>query len=89
MSAFGTLTPSGYVRASSFAFTVRPVVVRTLPMSCTNRFVVDQWAATPVLRDVAEQPMLDLVPLRDPRWRVRHADPPSPSGRRSATTQLS
>ena len=39
-----------------------------------DRLVIDQRATAPVFGDVAEQPMLDLVPLRGPRRKVRHAD---------------
>src|SRR5438552_2528927 len=39
-----------------------------------HRLVIDQWPAPPVLRDVAEEAVLDLVPLRGARRKVRHAD---------------
>jgi hypothetical protein len=36
ISASETVTPMGYPRRSSLALTVSPVIVRTLPMSCTT-----------------------------------------------------
>ena len=35
-----------------------------------NRLPADQWLPTPVLRDVAKQPVLHLVPLARPRREV-------------------
>ena len=34
----------------------------------------DQWFTTPVLGDVGEKPMLNLVPLTGARWIVAHGD---------------
>src|SRR3954451_11074460 len=41
--------------------------------------VADEWPPTPVLGDVAEHPVLDLVPLGSPRREV--ADPEAQAGR--------
>ena len=62
--------PVGYWRGSSFALTVRPVVVRTFYHGLT----VDERAPPPVLGDVTEQPVLDLGPPGRSRWEVRGAD---------------
>jgi hypothetical protein len=67
ISASGTLTRTGY---ASFALTVIPVVVRTFPMH--HGLVIDQRSAAPVLGDVAEEAVLDLVPFG--RRKVRDAD---------------
>src|SRR5437868_6009627 len=40
-----------------------------------HRFVGRQRPTTPVLRDVAEEPVLDLVPLARARWEVTDHDP--------------
>ena len=37
--------------------------------------MIDQRAAPPVLRDVAEHPVFDLIPLARPRREVAHRDP--------------
>ena len=68
------LHAKGYSRVSSLAFTRSPVVVRTLPNELHDRLVIDQRTAAPVFGDMAEQPMLDLVPFRRSRWKMRHAD---------------
>src|ERR1700746_3710781 len=34
----------------------------------------DQWSATPVLGNVAEQAVLDRIPLAGPRRKVTHVD---------------
>jgi hypothetical protein len=51
------------------------------PVRCTdaanqlnNGFMVDQGTASPVFGDVAEEPMLDLVPLGRARRKMRNAD---------------
>src|SRR4051812_48000693 len=36
--------------------------------------VIDERATAPVLRDVTEEPVLDLVPLGRAGWEVRDAD---------------
>ena len=40
-----------------------------------DNFVTQQRLAAPVLTDVGEQSMLDLVPLAGSGWKVAHRDP--------------
>ena len=49
-------------------------MVRTLPINCTMVSVIDQGSSSPVLGDVAEESMLDLVPLGRAGRKVRDAD---------------
>src|SRR5664280_1761081 len=35
----------------------------------------DQWATTPILRDMAEHAVFDLVPLAGPRGKMAHGNP--------------
>src|SRR6516165_10916939 len=37
-----------------------------------DRGSAQQWSTAPVLRDVAEQPVLDLVPFARPWWKMTH-----------------
>src|SRR5256885_16900947 len=39
-----------------------------------NALVADQGSAAPVLSDMAEHAMLDLVPLAGSRWEMAHVD---------------
>ena len=40
-----------------------------------DRFEASQGLTAPVLADVGEQPMLDLVPLAGTRWKVANENP--------------
>ncbi len=40
-----------------------------------NDGAADEWFASPILGDVAEHPMLNLVPLTGPRREMAHGDP--------------
>lgn len=44
------------------------------PDQLDDRLVIGQRTAAPILRDVAEESVFDLVPLRGPWLKIRHAD---------------
>src|SRR5262245_50620883 len=53
----------------------QPVPRRRLTDEVAHDLSAHQRTAPPVLRDVAEHPVLDLVPLAGPRREVAHRDP--------------
>src|SRR5438876_6394063 len=46
----------------------------------------DEWSSAPILGDMAEHPVRDLVPFARPRWAMAHRD--SQAGRSGQTLQL-
>ena len=65
-------------------FGIRPLIQRRLdfqpalglgrPNELNDHLVTHEWPPAPVLRDVTEHSMFDLVPLARPRGEVTHAD---------------
>jgi Subunit ChlI of Mg-chelatase len=58
---------------------VRSLNTQSGPGLCTSdqindHCMVHQWPPAPVLGDVAEHPMLDLIPLAGTRWEVTHRE---------------
>ena len=70
ISALLTLMPVGYWPASSAAWIRRPAEVLVSPMRLTTTSRLSSGVATPVGGDMAEQAVLDLVPLARARRQV-------------------
>ena len=66
--------PSGVLAGVELRVDAQPARRPGIADSVDDRLERPQRGPTPVLRDVAEQPMLDLVPLARPRWKVADVD---------------
>src|SRR5947207_3178905 len=71
---FGDFNSSGVLLLIKARLDAQALLSSGASNELDNRLKAGQWAAPPVLRDVTEEAVFDLVPLARSRWEVADAN---------------
>ena len=70
----GYLNPFGIGGIVQFGMHGKPLARRGMANQIDNHGSADEWLGAPVLRDMAKQAMLDLIPFARSGWEMTHRD---------------